>query len=519
LNTSLRIQLPRDYKRERIETLLVDNYMFEIEEPDSAKWIFYDTFDWSLFNKSLSLHQSDQWLFLRRLPDGELLERISSTAPPRFARDLPDSPLREHIQPIIEPRALLNLSELITQSFTYRILNKDTKTVARLIYTEWYPSSDTDTPATIIYLNLVPVRGYPKYIQQLIKHFEQAGFTFSNWEGLYFSVLEAAGQLPGSYSSKIDVQLEPDMRSDAATKIILRSLLKVMRANQAGIQADIDPEFLHDYRVAIRRTRSALSQIKGVFPVDIVHQYKQDFRYLGQLTNELRDLDVYLLSEEKYKSMLPDILRNDIEPLFDYLRAQRERTLEQVILSFDEERSKRILLNWERFLNEPVPETPQAANALTPIIDLARKRIYKHYRRVIKDGKDILKDPQDELMHALRIECKKLRYLIEFFASLFPADKIGQLVNQLKQLQDNLGDFNDLSVQQEYLLNIAGELPISDIASRRALLATGSLVESLSDRQWQVKEEFAETFTNFASKGNQSLYDQLFSGKVSKADS
>jgi len=177
------------------------------------------------------------------------------------------------------------------------------------------------------------------------------------------------------------------------------------------------------------------------------------------------------------------------------------------------ERYARILSDWEEFLNEPVPEILEAANATMSIIDLAQWRIVKRYRRIIKDGKFLLEHPQAELMHALRIECKKLRYLIEFFASLFPAKKIRQLIDQLKRLQDNLGDFNDLSVQQEYLLNIAEELPINNKESKRALIATGSLVESLADRQRQVQEDFAETFTNFASPENQELYQQLYAGK------
>jgi len=65
------------------------------------------------------------------------------------------------------------------------------------------------------------------------------------------------------------------------------------------------------------------------------------------------------------------------------------------------------------------------ANAAVPIIDLARKRIYKRYQRVVSDGDYILTHTQDELLHALRIECKKLRYLMEFFASLFPKKEDG----------------------------------------------------------------------------------------------
>lgn len=519
MNANFQIQLPDGYTREQIEALLAANFPFKVEEPVSEKWVFYDTFDWLLFNRSLSLHQSGQELFLRTLPDGEVLFSLFITAPPGFSWDLPDSALKNHLGPIIEPRTLLNLIELQMQSCTYRILNTDGKTVAHIIFIEAI-STQNSSPITITsYLSLRAVRGYPKHVRQISTYLEQAGFDFSDWEDFYFCAIEAAGIDPGSYSSKINVQLEPGMRSDEATKIILRRLLEVMKANEAGIQADIDSEFLHDYRVAIRRTRSALSQVRDVFPADTNTRFKEDFAYLGKFTNKLRDLDVYLLSEDKYCDMLPDVLRDDISPLFEYLRAQRETVLKGVSDHLDSERYIRILSAWEEFVNEPVPETPEAANATMPIIDLAQWRIYKRYRKIIKDGKFLLEHPQADLMHALRIECKKLRYLIEFFASLFPANKIRQLIDELKRLQDNLGDFNDLSVQQEYLLSIAEELPISNKETRRALIATGSLVESLANRQVQVQEDFAETFTKFSNPKNQELYQQLYASKERKTAS
>jgi CHAD domain-containing protein len=99
---------------------------------------------------------------------------------------------------------------------------------------------------------------------------------------------------------------------------------------------------------------------------------------------------------------------------------------------------------------------------------------------------------------------------LEFFESLFPPKKVARLIRQLKALQDNLGEFNDLSVQQAYLLRIAEELPVSDTRSKRALVATGYLVETLARRQQVVKASFAKTFTDFTSPGNQKLYRQLF---------
>ena len=62
--------------------------------------------------------------------------------------------------------------------------------------------------------------------------------------------------------SKLSVDLSPDMRADAALKRVLLHLLGTIEVNEKGTKTDIDSEFLHDFRVAVRRTRSALTQVK-----------------------------------------------------------------------------------------------------------------------------------------------------------------------------------------------------------------------------------------------------------------
>jgi CHAD domain-containing protein len=513
----LHVRLPDEYEPGQLDQLLASKFTFMVEPLASENWRFYDTFDWRLFNRSLALRQSDQELILDQLPDGQTQNRVTCISSPEFAWDLPESPLRKRLEPIIKVRALLPLAVVHTWSRTYRILNADEKTVARLVYTEAQTDGEDEDPLLASYISLRPVRGYPKYARRLSKHLRRAGQATSMLEDLYFGALEQTGQKPGGYSGKLNLKLKPKKRADVSTKVILRYLFEVMKANEAGIMADIDTEYLHDYRIAIRRTRSALSQVRNVFPTDVTEYFKQAFRTLGQRTNDLRDLDVYLLSEEDFEARLPTAMGQDIVPLFDYLRVLREQALEDVIASLSSSEYAQALQEWEAFLNEPVPKKPEAANAALPIVDLARKRIYKRYRRVIKDGDYILTHTQDELLHSLRIECKKLRYLMEFFASLFPRKKMTRLIKQLKKLQDNLGDFNDLSVQQDYLMHMAEELPLDDPRSRKALVATGYLVENLGHRQKTVKANFAKTFTEFASPANQKLFRQLFAKKGKKA--
>jgi CHAD domain-containing protein len=238
---------------------------------------------------------------------------------------------------------------------------------------------------------------------------------------------------------------------------------------------------------------------------------------LGKLTNDLRDLDVYLLAETDYRSMLPVFMQEDIAPLIDYLRSRRSDALAKVTAGLESEEYARTLKEWEIFLSEPVA-ADSATNASVPIIELARQRIYRQYRRIVRDGNRILEHTEDDLLHALRIECKKLRYLLEFFASLFPPKDMARMIRQLKRLQDNLGAFTDLSVQRDYLMSIAEALDISAPPPRRALVATGFLVETMARRQQEVKADFAETFKTFASPAHQKQFQRLF-GTRKKAKS
>ena len=511
---NLQYKLPDGYDEKQFIRKLADQYTIQKEPVISERFAIYDTFDWRLFNKSLVLYGSGNKLFLRKAAKSRIIHTIEITSFPVFIWDFPDGELKRHLAPIIKMRALLKLVEVYSRSAPYRVLNRDEKTVARLVVEDLRSSGAKGAPALAMHLWLKPVKGYPKYLRDLAKQFEEAGLSLRNKEEIFYKALEIEDKKPGSYSAKVNIQLDPDMRSDEATKVILRFLLHVLRINETNIEKDLDTEFVHDYRVAIRRTRSALGQIQCVFPRETTDRFKKDFAFVGRLSNDLRDLDVYLLNEATYKAMLPPVLRADIDPLFDHLRKKRSKAFQKVISGLKSKKYEKILNDWEAFLNQPRQDDGAAANAELPIIDLACKRIYKKYRNVVKAGNLILENAEDEMLHVLRIHCKKLRYLMEFFSSLFPRKQINGLIEQLKKLQDNLGDFNDLCVQEDYLLNITTELPATHRRLKKTLVAIGSLVGTLGRERQMVKDAFAETFTDFASPENKELFQELFTSKA-----
>ena len=507
--------LPGEYDIEQFINESSDPYGVKKERGKTETIRIYDTFDWRLFNKSLVLYSCADKLCLRKLSKSEIMDSVNITSFPVFIWEFPSSKLKEQLAAVIGVRALLKLVEIQSRSMPYRLLDREGKTVVRLVCEEIRSSRNKNAPALAAHLWLQPVKGYSKHSQKIARRFEQAGLTANTEDDIYFKGLKVADKTPGGYSSKITLQLDPHMRADEATKVILRFLLRIIRVNAANIEKDIDTEFIHDFRVAVRRTRAALGQIRFVFPAKTTERFKKDFAFVGKLTNELRDLDVYLLKEKAYKAKVAPVLRNDIEPLFDYLRKKRSEAFQKVIRGLKSKRYATILKHWETFLHASPQDSPAAANAEVFIITLARKRICKKYQSVVKAGNRISESAEDKMLHVLRIHCKKLRYLMEFFASLFPPETMNNLIEQLKSLQDNLGDFNDLRVQEEYLLTVARQLPANREGSEKIFLAIGSLVGALAGDRKLVKNAFAETFADFAAPANKELFQNLFAAQTS----
>ena len=486
------------FNAERLVSALRNPYTVQAEPPQHLPLTYYDTYDWRLFNKSLALMCTPTHACLQSLGDESLLVQADITAAPVFCQDLPEGELQTRLSPILSIRALRPLCTISTHSQTLRILDRNAKTVVRLVVDQHHLVHDDAARPLLTRVWIKPIRGYDKAAMKLRKWLTRHDFAPLPGS-LYTIALAAAGRVPNDYSAKLRLHFDPQARADAATQELLRFLCQVMRQNEAGIIEDVDTEFLHDFRVAIRRTRSALGQIKSVFPACLTARFKRDFAYLGSITNPLRDLDVYLLRQDHYQARLPEHLRADIEPLFASLQRQRAKAHTALVRHLRSKKYATMMTDWETFLASPPEPAASATHAARPILSVARKRIRKKCRAVVKLGTQLLIDHlDDKSLHQLRIECKKLRYLLEFFSSLFVTDDIAPLIKSLRRLQDNLGDFHDACVQQEALHAFANEWLSTTPESRRTLRAIDSLIGCLEEDKQRLGEAFSGLFSNFA---------------------
>jgi CHAD domain-containing protein len=144
-----------------------------------------------------------------------------------------------------------------------------------------------------------------------------------------------------------------------------------------------------------------------------------------------------------------------------------------------------------------------------PIAALAGARIARVYRQMVKAGGAIDDSSPPEALHDLRKKGKELRYLLEFFASLFPGRVIKPMVRSLKALQDTLGRFQDRQVQAAVLRSLGDDVrALEDGAA--ALMAMGQLVDRLERQQAAARAEFTERFGRFAARGQRALVRETF---------
>ncbi len=493
---------------ERIVRALGERFAIE-QERTLRRRLYYDTFDWRLWRRRSRLWTEPE-------PAGARL--VWQREPPRrrlglalaaerggeigFAADLPAGRLRDRLTRVLGVRRLLPVVEVRAEGRLVRILDGRQKTVVR-VFAE-LPAARapgaTGPWTRLAPLAVVqPVKGYPGACREV------TGFLGGELElaERQADELEAGSVLgglgpAGGYTGKLSVPLDRDADADDALRAVLRELLETIERNEAGTIARLDTEFLHDFRVAVRRTRSALSQTRKVWAPELIRPFRRELSWLGGITGPMRDLDVYLLALPGYAAALPAPVRADLEPFRRLLESHGEAEQAKLASALGGSRYRRLIDSWRSFLAARPAEESRPPAARQPIVRLAHRIIGKAHRRILKRGRAIDDDTPPEALHRLRIDGKKLRYLLEFFRALYPPAALGPPIRALKQLQDNLGAYNDYGVQLRMLESCGGRLATGDAPGVAAVMALGRLAAELERREARERARFSERFAEFS---------------------
>ena len=459
-----------------------------------ARVRYLDTFERRLRRAGLVLEHvtlpGATWLRYREFGRAASLVDAPGVPLPAFARDVTHSRLRSLLSPLIDVRRLLVVAESRGRLTVARGCDREHKTV---LVMECFRTGRGPARLTVS-----PMRGYERFAKRAIRRLQVVDGVEPDDVEPMLSACDGPDAVFGGLAIPARADLDPGERSDAACKRLLAVLDSVLEVNAPGIEADLDPECLHDFRVATRKARSLLGEMKRVFPASVTRRLRADLGWLGQCTGPLRDLDVHLLEfsfasrdGEEDTGSAAAVLRN-------HLAGSRTREYRALCRTLRSTRYRRVRSAFRKFLESEPPVRPRSENALVPIATLSAARILKVYRRILAEGRAIKDDSPAESVHNLRKSCKRLRYLLEFFRGIHPAKPVERTIARLKRLQDNLGAYQDVQVQRAVLQDFRERAPAS--LDGAGIDAIDDQCAALAERERRTRVEYAARFARYDSE-------------------
>jgi CHAD domain-containing protein len=424
------------------------------------------------------------------------LQGPRATKWPALTHDLPAGRLRDALAPIVAPRALLSVVTVQRAVRESRVLNDDDKTVARLL-TE---SGDDGTSR----LQVQPLRGYEVDGDRIARLMGRVDGLTASTTTPYDDALALASRNPNGNEQNL-TPLRPETPAPVAVANVLAQFAAAIDDNVAGTIAAIDTEFLHDLRVAVRRTRSILKLAGDVLPANLAERFRPEFKWLGDLTTPVRDLDVYLLELDNMAAGLASADPHDLDPFRSFLVRHRSDERRRLVRGLRSRRFQQMMSDWRTELARVAADGDGGPAVAT----LARQRIEGAYRKVVRRGKRIAADSPSEQVHELRKRCKELRYLLEVFKPLCADAPYRPLIKELKALQDVLGDFQDGEVQREAVREFAAAMMEQGAAPPATVLAMGELAAQLDAHQLKARGALVGRLQPFLANENRARVKAL----------
>ena len=433
---------------------------------------------------------------------------VQLAKPASFAWDFPDGALYRIVAPVIGPRRLLPQAEAEESGSVLDVLDNRGKTIARVRIESGQarlpaPRGTWQSLPTIV--TLTGLRGYTDHYERLVPIVRSRPGVSGCPEDVQGVIRQRIGA-PEPHDVSLRVDLQKGVRADVGARRIHLSLLEMMVSNQAGVVANLDSEFLHDFRVAVRRTRSLLGQIKYVFGDDALRHFSSEFSWLGKLTGPPRDLDVLILTLRERRRENPF---DGVDALVAFLERTQRDEHARLVEALNGDRFERLTSDWQAFLTQPVAVQPPAANAGRRLADVMFERAWRLSRRISRRASELDDTTAPEALHDMRVDAKKLRYVVDVVPGAGEDADVKRVLVALKALQRVLGDFNDAHVQQQRLLGCHGAMAAAG-AAKDTLQAIERLAAMARERRDRLRLDVNEEVWQFGRRTVRSACRRAF---------
>ncbi|GIV84743.1 MAG: hypothetical protein KatS3mg052_1750 [Candidatus Roseilinea sp.] len=293
-------------------------------------------------------------------------------------------------------------------------------------------------------------------------------------------------------------QLSDDPRIGELACALLREHFTRFLRQEPAVRLGEDNEAVHQMRVATRRLRTALRLFRDYLP-STAQALRDELRWMARLLGKVRDLDVQMARLADWRS---DDAPHALDDVTALLTRRREQAQAKLLRGLNSARYERLVTKFTSFLRDDASlhageQYMKPARQEMP--DLIRRR----YDKLRKLGDAIQQDSSPSEYHALRIQCKRLRYALEFATPLYRKAARAYL-SRLTALQDLLGLLQDayVAIEEMRRLSLASQHELS----AQAIFALGEVSQRYAQQAAALRVQFPRVYRRIKGKAWKKLW-------------
>lgn len=324
-------------------------------------------------------------------------------------------------------------------------------------------------------LEIELVDGEPADLEQLGRTLRKAGAKRSDGRAKVLRVLKVVDAKPlGSKAPTLE-----------QVRYLLVEQLRELERHDPGVRLRDDPEDLHRFRVATRRTRAVIRATRPLLG-ETLAPLGAELKWLAGVLGPARDLDVLLDSLRAIASTLGED-EPAAEAIVAALEEEREQLHDAVLEALADERYLQLLGAFAAAIASlPELDAPEGLRSLAAA----------ELRKLAKAAKKLDAVPADDELHRLRIRAKRARYAAELVAVGDHSKSLGRYLSALKSLQDVIGQHQDA---------VVAEARIRQVARAKTAVAAGRLIERERERRREARSEYPAALARTLRRGDGAL--------------
>ncbi|MGE5178797.1 MAG: CHAD domain-containing protein [Bacteroidota bacterium] len=288
------------------------------------------------------------------------------------------------------------------------------------------------------------------------------------------TALAAAGERAPERDERPFAVHPADRLTDVAHKSFARHFGRMVW-NEPGTRLGIDPEYLHDMRVATRRLRTALDLFETAIPEHPRREFADDLRWIGRALGRVRDRDVALAHVAELAADAPELEAPAWRIFRHSLELERARARVRLLARLDSERYAAFLERARAWIASPPPAGEGVPAGGSPAYTVAPRLIAERMGALATAYEEAERLVDQPSLHALRIAAKRARYAHEYFGET-GGPRSSRRAKKLSGLQDFLGEHQDAVMILRRLRKYARSVPGRD---RELTLSVGSAMGHL----------------------------------------